>query len=146
MASQGFIIRSFALDGFGIWNCDDAIYLESRGAVAFQAKFCNSAGETLPLCNVNTVFSKFNGIRGDSYKEGDYVFSKLLVMPNDENAFWAVYNDKIYYVTTTEFRKKYVPNSSKLIVFTMQEHSDIRENSEEIRKLLAIDEALKIAV
>ncbi len=91
------ITRTFTIDGFGFWNCDQINRLETRNILA---KFRNEKNEVLDMSSFLTVFKKANSIV--------YCFNNQLPVSRvSDQLIWAVIDGKLLYITFEDFEKKY---------------------------------------
>jgi len=121
------IIRTFAIDGFGVFNCD--IPLKEQG-IPILAKYKTNKGEDVLIKNLAVVYKKFNGV---------WYFNdnNIKIVPGSDNMLWGVSDNKFIYMTYEEFNKCNIDNTTKEYTFTMN-ITDKITSSDDIRKILGI--------
>lgn len=130
------IYRTFRLDGFGIWNCDNPCLLEENGALRINAKFVDVNQQDLPLISVSTVYKSFNGLY-DNSPLSDFSYPNFVVMPKQENMLLSVYNQQLYFVSYADFSQYEITNN-QLVVFKMKTSTQTIRTVEDVRRILEL--------
>jgi hypothetical protein len=135
-SARQLIYRTFRIDGFGIWNCDNPCLLASNGAVKIDARFVDENYDDLALPSVEAAFGTFNGIytntllpRSDS--------PDFIVIPQQDNMFFAVYNQQLYYLTYSDF-KLYNIKENEAVVFKMRTSAEPIKSVEDVRRIMGL--------
>ncbi|MEP7168684.1 MAG: hypothetical protein ABI855_04885 [Bacteroidota bacterium] len=125
------LVRSFEVDGFGIWNCDRII--DQKNAVTMKVKFVDPENKELPLDNVYLVDSRINSII-TYYPEG---FNGFRFNPGAQNIIWAILPDnRLAYVEPSDFET--IKKGDKEHTFKMKVLVNAVEGMKEIRKTFRI--------
>jgi len=103
------LMRSFEIDGFGIWNCDRAI---SLNCLPIIASFKDSKGNSIELTNVAVLYKSFNGIL-------NFTDNRIQVVKDADNMIIGIYNGRFAYITYNEYSKLKVTSDTKEQTFTM---------------------------
>ena len=118
------IMRSFEIDGFGIWNCDRVSNAVFFDVVPF---YKNTKGDSLDLSNVAVVYAPVNGI---------YMFSgsDIEITGDGKDFIFGITSSKFAYITSEDFAKVKVDN--KTPTFTMTVVPDSLSNYKYIKSLV----------
>lgn len=119
------IIRSFQIDGFGIWNCDKAIELN---CIPIIATFKDVKGNLLNLTNIAVLYKSFNGIL-------KFPDKRIQVVRDAENMILGVYNGKFAYITYAEYSKLKINSETNEQTFIMTVVSEKENNYDYIKKI-----------
>jgi hypothetical protein len=103
------LMRSFEVDGFGIWNCDKAIALNCLPIVA---TFKDNKGNLIEMTNVAVLYKSFNGIL-------KFIDNQIQVVKDADNMIIGLYNGKFAYITYNDYNKLKINADSKEQIFTM---------------------------
>lgn len=103
------LMRSFQIDGFGIWNCDRAI---SLNCLPIVATFKDNKGYPIELTNIAVLYKSFNGI----LKFND---NKIQVVKDADNMIIGIYNGRFAYITYNDYSKLKVNADTKEQTFIM---------------------------
>jgi hypothetical protein len=112
------VLRSFEIDGFGIWNCDKPMPPESF--ITVNSSFVNTESKTLEVYSANLIVKSLNGlyqITGD----------KVEIPKNDESMIVGVSNGRFAYITYDEFKNLNITPETKTQTFPM--HIVAEENN-----------------
>jgi hypothetical protein len=119
------LLRSFEIDGFGIWNCDRAI---SLNCLPIVATFKDNKGNPIELTNIAVLYKSFNGIT----KFND---SKIQVVKDADNMIVGIYNGRFAYITYNDFSKLKVNADTKEQTFTMTVVEEKNNNYDFIKSI-----------
>jgi hypothetical protein len=119
------IIRSFSLEGFGIWNCDKPQLISS---IPVLASFKDKAGNKLDLLNITVVYKGMNGV----YRSYN---SNIQIIPNSENMIWSVLDNNFVCLSYDEFKNYNVNSDTKEITFEMKTYNNIN-SIDDIKKII----------
>jgi hypothetical protein len=134
----GAIIRTFQIEGFGVWNSDSPTLLSGKRAITLVAHFIDENNNPLQLNMVQVMYKGFNGINAHHDPSADYSYPRLYVIPNSENMIWAVLNNKFYYIDYADFKKYNITSVTKEQTFTMRTHPDRITSAEDIKKIVGL--------
>jgi hypothetical protein len=97
-----YVMRQFAIDGFGMWNCDQPQGFPKGAVVA--ARFVDQDGNSLAPEKVFLVDKARNTVY--TYYRNN--LDKFSFNPSSKNMVWAIFpGDKIGVIRAKEFREKY---------------------------------------
>jgi hypothetical protein len=118
------IMRSFEIDGFGIWNCDRVSNTVFFNVLPF---YKNTKGDTLDLSNVAVIYTLVNGI---------YMFSgsNIEITGDGKDFIFGITGNKFAYITSEDFAK--VKVDIKTPTFTMTVVPDSLNNYKYIKSLV----------
>ena len=119
------IMRSFQIDGFGIWNCDKAI---SLNCLPIAASFKNEKGDILDLTNIAVLYKSFNGIL-------KFPDNKILVVKDAENMIIGIHNGMFAYLNYEDYNKLKIIPETKEQTFIMTVLSEKDNNYDYIKKV-----------
>lgn len=120
------LIRSFQIDGFGVWNCDKPI---SPNYIPIIASFKESQGSHIALSNISIFYKSFNGII-------TFYNNNIQVVKNADNMIVGVHNGRFAYLTYTEYNKLKINASTKEQTFTMNVVEEKDNNYEFIKTIV----------
>lgn len=120
------IIRTFQIDGFGIWNTDEPIL---KQGIHLLAKFKDKSGKQIVLDNITVVYKGFNGICR-------YFDANIITNPNSDNMIWSVLDGKFVYLTYDEFNNCKINTNTKEFTFEMNVYPDKITSSEDLKKVV----------
>lgn len=126
---MGEVIRTFAIDNFGIWNCDHPQYPSNE--VPIVVNYTDSSNNAINLFSVAVVYKGFNGIcQFPSAKE-------IRVMPGSENMLWSIQGDYFYFFTYNDFAAAGITKNSGTFTFRMRRAAKKITSYSEIKELMA---------
>jgi hypothetical protein len=135
MKMFGSVIRTFQLEGFGVWNTDYPVPLNGRGAISLEASFYDNQNKPLELKTAMVVYKGFNGISVDHGPTGNR-FNNLKVIPGKENMIWGVLDNSLHYITYEDFKNSNITGATQEHTFKMRTHPDKITSAEDLRKVL----------
>jgi len=121
------LMRSFEIDGFGVWNCDRAI---SLNCIPISATFKDINGNSIELTNIAVLYKDFNGIL--KFPSGD-----IKVVQDADNMIIGLYKGKFAYMSFKEYKKLEIKSDTKEQTFTMNLVSDKDNNYNYIKIIVA---------
>ena len=119
------LIRSFNIDGFGVWNCDQAIQLK---LVPITPEFKDDKGNDLELTNIAVIYKSLNGIIRFPTK-------KIKIRKDSDYMIIGVYNGRYAYISYDECRKLNASENTDQ-TFVMTVVSEENNNYEYIKKVI----------
>ena len=129
------IVRSFNIDGFGVWNCDNPNLVAGKQKIVLKAIFQDEKGEVLNFKMVSSVYKAFNGILcNNSPDMSDYSFPKFTIMRKSDNLIWAVKNDELYYLTYDDFKACSIGESTKKYIFRLKKYEGKLTSMQDVKK------------
>lgn len=118
------LIRSFRIDGFGYWNCDQPTLPQTQ---LYVSNFKTLKNE---LITYNTLCIATAGIN----RIQNYYSTKNIGLINNSSYFgWAFNETQFYYFTTTDFRNAVVTNNPNTISLTMTLYEGDLKNYNELK-------------
>jgi hypothetical protein len=121
------VLRSFALDNFGIWNCDRPISGENN--IVVEAQFSIDGGGIRSIDYAYLFVKKFNGL----FAMTDERFA---IPVNRENMIVAVVDGRFAYISYDEFKMLRINSASKKQVFPLHLVAEKNNNYTYIRSLI----------
>jgi hypothetical protein len=119
------LIRSFEINGFGYWNCDQPTLPNFN---PIYATFVDNKNKVLNFASINEAIIGINRL---------FVFpnNKISVLANANHVFWATFENKLYYFTANDYNKLQFtkPNNA---TFVMRKYEGELNNIEDLRKVL----------
>jgi hypothetical protein len=115
----GEVMRSFTINQFGIWNCDNPNL--SPSDIPIAASFTDSLNNTIPFLSAWVVYKEFNGLMQYSTP------SPLKFKPGEKNMIWAVYNKRFYYFTYDDFDAAGIRSGTTTFNFVMRKMQDVKD-------------------
>jgi hypothetical protein len=126
LAQSSEILRSFTIDGFGYWNCDQPTI---PAPIYVQANFLNTKNKALEFNRVNVAVKNVNRFLGsDMYS--------LPFLPNQQQCVFAFANDKFYYLSYSQFAKLNITTATKTFNFILNEFTGDKNDYNSLKKLL----------
>lgn len=123
------LIRSFEINNFGVWNCDQPILQSAR--LKIKAKYIDEEKNVLEMYNVNIFFKDLNAI----FPAGtEYVF----IPEKTDVMLIGVTNGKLAYLTYEEMKKLNLVEGTVEATFPMHVVSAEHNNYEFIRSILGV--------
>jgi len=124
---NGEIMRSFAINNFGVWNCDHPQYPNYE--IPILASYTDSTNVPVNLGNIAVVYKGFNGIT-------QFAAGAIRVIPDQENMLWSIMDGSFYYFSYTDFKSAGITRGQQSFVFRMRTAGQQISSYEEIRKLV----------
>ena len=103
------VMRSFNIQGFGIWNCDRPF---GRNPQWIVAKFIDENGDDLELTNVAVAARPLNELRR-------FPKTKIQIVQEVDNMIFAVNDGELAYLSFKEFAKLDIDPKAENQTFTM---------------------------
>jgi hypothetical protein len=129
------IVRSFSIDGFGVWNCDNPNLVPGKQKIVLKAFFQDEKGGVLNFEMVSSVYKGFNGILcNKSPDRSDYSFPKFTIMQKSDNLIWAVKHNALYYLTYDDFKACAISESTKEYTFQLNKYKGELTSMEDVKK------------
>jgi hypothetical protein len=125
LVAKANLIRSFEIDGFGIWNCDRPIF---PNGIPIAASFCDDKSNLLPLVNVNITRLGLNSIITTG--------TNIRVEENYPYTIWGADSKKIYYITANEYKKLGINKNTKEFKFSLKGIDAEKIDISTLKKLL----------
>ena len=119
------LIRGFAIDGFGIWNCDQAI---SNMGLPITATFRDVKGDTISLTHIAVLYREFNGICS-------FNNNKLTIAKDAGSMVIGIHDGKFRYINYEGVKALGINSATKEVTFTMTEVPEKDNNYAYIKKI-----------
>lgn len=128
-ANSSNIIRSFSIDGMGIWNCDQIQRL--KDPVTVLARYNGKGGEKVKATGTYVVDKNLNAVL-------QYYGDEISFSPVSDNVFIIIKPDgELAYTTSAELKERSFANKQHY-VFTLNEVNASATTVEELRKLIGM--------
>ena len=129
------IVRSFSVDGFGVWNCDNPNLVPGKQKIVLKATFKDEKGAALKFEMVSSVYKGFNGILCNNNPDKlDYFYPKFTIMRKTDNLIWAVKHNALYYLTYDDFKACAIGESTKEYTFQLKKYKGELTSMEDVKK------------
>ncbi len=122
-----YTLRSFEVDGFGIWNCDKPLLIDNY--VKLLPVYLDENGDSINLYTANLYARNKNMI----YQIWD---NQVSVPLDQENMIVGIYEDRFAYITYDEFKKLNINSDTKVQHFPMHLVSKANNNYDFIKSLV----------
>jgi flagellar biosynthesis GTPase FlhF len=130
------LVRTFTLDGFGIWNCDRPMYLAERGGVYVNARFMDQEGNSVPLNSVSSAYLEFNVVASFGKLQGSDSPINLVAASGGRQVIWGLVGNDFYYATEGDIQKAQLSKNIANAEIKLRRLSDKATSSEDIKKAL----------
>ncbi len=128
-ANSSNIIRSFSVDGMGIWNCDQINRLQDP--VKVNAQYKDKDGNKIKTTATFVVDKNLNGVL-------QYYTDEIIFSPSSNNVFIAVKeNGDLAYTTSEDLRLQGFANN-RYFVFPLKDVDASSTTVEGLRKLIGM--------
>jgi hypothetical protein len=128
-ANSSNIIRSFSVDGMGIWNCDQIYRLQDPVRIA--ARYNSKEGEKIKAQGTYVIDKKLNGVL-------QYYTDEITFSPKSDNVFIVIKpNGEIAYTTSEELREVTFRDKQSY-AFKLNDVNTSSTTVEELRKLIGM--------
>jgi hypothetical protein len=127
MRSSAEIMRTFAVNRFGVWNCD--FPLNGYGGIAVFSSFKDSLGNTIFFSGVAVVYGGMNGI-------SQFPSTQIRIIPGKENMIWGIEDSTFFYFTYKDFEAANIDRNAKTFTFRMRSSKKKISTYNEIRELV----------
>ncbi len=118
------LIRSFEIDGFGYWNCDQPSLPETQ---PYVSSFKNSNNEVVTYNTLCIAAERINRIQ-------NYYDTKTIgLIPNSNYFGWAFNATQLYYFTREDFKNALITNNPNTISISMTLYKGDLENYNELK-------------
>lgn len=121
------IVRSFAINRFGTWNCDHPQFPQYE--MPLIARYVNESGNNISLSNIAVVYKTFNGIT-------QYQGNSIRVVPGQQNMLWSIGDSTFFYFTYDDFMQTGIQRGTKEFTFKMRKAAQPVTSYNDIRKLV----------
>lgn len=121
------IFRSFAVSGFGVWNCDHPEIPNEE--IPLFAKFTDSLNNSVGFSSIAVVYKGFNGIT-------QFPSQQIRVIPGKENMIWSILGQRFFYFSYKDFVNAGIAGNTKSFVFRMRQSGKDISSYKEIRELV----------
>ena len=128
--------RSFAIDGFGIWNCDQIIRL--KNPMELNAHFKDAFDNTVSPSMVNLIDGSIKGVLSFNFTSGE---TKIVLDPNSETSmFLQSANGSVAIVDKASVRNTLSSQKTgRNFTFTTYEIDPMMLTTGELRRLLGFE-------
>ncbi len=121
-----YLLRSFTIDGFGYWNCDNPTL--SNG-IPISATFVNDK-------NVALVFNYLNVATLGVNRMNVYYNNNITVIPNTNHIIWAIQDNQFYYLSYKEYEKLHIKIDTRSCTFKLNKYEGPSNSIKELKKIL----------
>lgn len=123
------IVRTFTLEGFGIWNCDRPVLEQS---IPLYANFIDQSNENIPLEKITVVYKDFNGLLR-------FADQNIKVIPNSEMMIWSIHENKLAYMNYEDVSKYKIDSTMKECTFTLRVHPETITSKMNMQNILELN-------
>lgn len=109
---QQDMVRSFTIDGFGYWNCDQPTIPSGH---VFVANFKNDEGKPF-------TFSYMNGASFGVNRLLAYYNNTITVLPNVNHVMWTFKDGHLYYLTIDDYEKLNITSTTKNVNIQLRKY------------------------
>lgn len=127
--TENQIYRTFGLEGFGIWNCDNPLIGRGRPLVV---DFKDKNNNMLLLNNVTIVIKELNGVFRFNNR-----FTSIRVFES-EMMLLTVQDNKFICLTYDDYKKCNITSETKEYTFKMNVYPDKIKSKEDIKRILEL--------
>lgn len=121
------IMRSFSINKFGTWNCDNPQYPYDLHLIATCV---DSLNKDIQLTTIAVILKEYNGINQFAS------VSNMCVVPGLQNMIWGIKDSSFYYFTYKDFADAGIKRDTKEFTFKMRKADKPVSSYEEIRELV----------
>ncbi len=126
LALKENLLRSFTIDGFGYWNCDQPTY---PNGVPISATFVDEKNNVLNFTNINAASFGINRVLA-------YYNNNITVLPNTNHIIWSVYQNEFYYLSFKEYEKLNIKPDRRAFTFKLNKYEGKSNTVSDLRKIL----------
>jgi hypothetical protein len=126
LALKENLLRSFSIDGFGYWNCDQPTY---PSGVPISATFVDSKNNILNFNYINAASFGVNRVLA-------YYNNNITVLPNINHIIWSVYQNEFYYLTFKEYGKLDMQPETRTYTFKLAKYEGDANSLSDLKKIL----------
>jgi hypothetical protein len=126
LALKENLIRSFDIDGFGYWNCDQPTF---PGGVPISATFTDDKNNILDLNYINATSFGINRLLA-------YYNGNITVLPNTNHTIWSAYQNQFYYLTFREYEKLNIKPETRTYTFKLTKYEGDANSLLVLKKIL----------
>src|SRR5690606_5275944 len=120
------ITTLFAIDKFGIWNCDRII---RNKTFDIAATFVDSRNKPLVITHLALASKELNGVFR-------FFSNNIKVLPNTPHVIWGISNGQFVYFTYLDFEKSNIDNQTTNYTFTMRKYNGDLTNYQDLKNIL----------
>lgn len=125
MNQSNEIMRSFEIEGFGIWNCDRPL---SQDYFLYTAKFKDESNSTIYLSNVAVLYKSLKVIQ-------KFNNNRIIATKSTEIMIIGIYDGRFAYITFEDYRKHNISATTNQETFVMQVVAEKDNNYAFIKKI-----------
>lgn len=118
------LIRSFEIDGFGYWNCDQPTL---PGLIQYASTFKTNRNETIAYTTLCIATGAVNRI------QNYYATQTIGLLPNSSCFGWAFNADQFYYFTKKDFEKAAITTNPNTVMISMNLYQGNARNYRELK-------------
>lgn len=120
------LLRSFTIDGFGYWNCDNPTL--SNG-IPISVNFVNDKNVVLDFNYLNVATLGVN-------RMNVYYNNNITVIPNTNHIIWAIQDNQFYYLSYKEYEKLHIKIDTRSCTFKLNKYEGPSNSIMELKKIL----------
>ncbi len=124
-----YVLRTFSINQFGIWNCDRPMILQNT--IPISLDFKDDQGNSLQNMTAYVVYENLNTL----YPISGNIFR---FNPDTKSQFWGVSEGEFYYFTYDDFVKASLHPEMKSLQINMHKYAESPISYTKIQKLLGI--------
>lgn len=126
------LIRSFEIDGFGIWNCDQPTL---PSTIQFVGSFRNDDDKNISFEKVILVADGINRIM-------QFYNNNIALLDDKKYYGWAYGTNSFYYFRKEEYSKAITTENPNTIIIKMKKYDGVPKSYKELKKVVMQNEYL----
>jgi hypothetical protein len=121
------VMRTFAINNFGVWNCDHPQYPDKE--VPVFASYADSLNTSITFSAIAVVYKGFNGLT-------QFAQPQIRVMPGQQNMIWTIKDSSLYYFTYQDFMESGITMDTRSFTFKMRKSKKPIASYDEMRQVM----------
>ncbi len=119
------LIRTFEIDGFGYWNCDQPII---QNAFYVKANFIDKENRSIDFLDVQAIVKNENKITNIDYE--------FPIVDKKSHCIFGFANDNFYYLTFNEFDELAITSKTKAFTFSLHKYEGRANTITDLKRVL----------
>lgn len=121
---NNIIFRSFQIDGFGYWNCDQPTI---PGGVMIVGSYKDDAMSPLNLRTINIAVYGINRLL-------TYNSTTINVVPNSKHVMWSFINGDLYYLTYSDYAALGITANTRSVEIRLRKYKGAAQTVAELKR------------
>jgi hypothetical protein len=119
------LLRTFEIDGFGYWNCDQPILAD---AFYVKATFVDRENKIIDMNEATAIVKNVNRITR--------INDELPIVKKQSHSIFGFANDHFYYVTFNEFDALPITNQTKVYTFKLNKYEGKTNTLSDLKRII----------